>query len=105
MLSQMRRILLKQVEYACNWAVLFSQTIQPTAEIALVGSEAHNLRKELDRHFLPNKVVVGTLETENEIPLLEQRTALQGKTTIYVCFDKTCQLPVFSVEDALKMLN
>lgn len=105
MLSQMKRVLLKQVEFAANWAILFSQTIQPTAEIALVGSQAHTLRKELNKHFLPNKVVVGTLESESEIPLLEQRTALQGKTTIYVCFDKTCQLPVFSVEDALKMLN
>jgi len=105
MLSQMKRILFKQVEFACNWAVLFCQTIQPTAEIALVGSQAHELRKDLDRHFLPNKIVVGTLETENEIPLLQQRTALQNKTTIYVCFDKTCQLPVFSVEEALKLLN
>ncbi|MFN3317037.1 MAG: beta-L-arabinofuranosidase domain-containing protein, partial [Raineya sp.] len=105
MLSQMKRILLKQVEYACNWAVLFSQTINPTAEIAIVGSQAHNLRKELDKHFLPNALIVGTLEEENEIPLLEHRTAIEGKTTLYICFDKTCQLPVFSVEDALKILN
>ena len=105
MLSQMKRILLKQVEYACNWAVLFSQTIQPTAEIALVGSQAQDLRRELDRHFLPNKIVVGTLEKDEEIPLLKERTAIQNQTTIYVCFDKTCQLPVFSVEEALKLLN
>jgi hypothetical protein len=105
MLSQMKRILFKQVEFACNWAVLFCQTIEPTAEIAIVGLQAHKLRKQLDKHFLPNKVVVGTLETENEIPLLQQRTAIQNQTTIYVCFDKTCQLPVFSVEEALKLLN
>jgi uncharacterized protein YyaL (SSP411 family) len=51
-----------------------------------------------------NKVFVGT-ETVANLPLLQNRTAKNGETTIFVCFDKTCQLPTTDVAKALELMQ
>lgn len=103
MLQQINRILGTDIQVVTNWAAFYTQRVRPTAEVAFVGPDCDQLRKNFDRFFVPNKVVAGTLN-ESELPLLEGRTALDGQTTIYVCFDKACQLPVKSVKEALDQL-
>ena len=76
----------------------------PTVEIAIVGPDADLKRKDLDRFFIPNKVVLGTTDT-SELPLLMDKTDKNGHALIYVCYDKTCQLPVSTVEEALIQIN
>jgi len=46
---------------------------------------------------------MGTL-TSSRLPLLADKKAIDGTTTIYVCHDKTCKQPVHSVSEALKLL-
>lgn len=104
MLSKIKPLILKNPEYLTNWACLLSNRVTPTAEVVIVGEEANDIRKALDRYYFPNKIIMGTKTTSN-LPLLDNRTMIGGKTTIYVCYDKTCQLPVFSVEEALKLLH
>lgn len=103
MLSKMRKILLADVQWATNWAALYCLKASPTAEIAIVGEDFESLRKDLDRFFIPNKIVMGTGSSSN-LPLLANRSDMNGKTAIYVCYDKTCQLPVTTVEDALDII-
>ncbi len=103
MLSQMDKILKTDVQWVTNWGALYCQRASPTAEIVIVGQNAEELRKDLDRFFIPNKIVLGTTTTSN-LPLLQQKTDRNGQALIYVCFDKTCQLPVPSVEQALEQL-
>ncbi|MCE6992584.1 thioredoxin domain-containing protein [Dyadobacter sp. CY323] len=103
MLSKMSKLMLGDVQWVTNWAALYCLRARPTAEIAIVGENADDIRKDFDRFFIPNKIVTGTT-TSSELPLLKNRTDLHGKTAIYVCFDKTCQLPVNNVEDALSQL-
>jgi uncharacterized protein YyaL (SSP411 family) len=103
MLSKMQKVMLADVQWVTNWAALFCQRATPTAEIAIVGPEADLLRKDLDRFFIPNKVIMGS-NGSSELPLLQDKTTIGGKSAIYVCFDKTCQLPVASVEEALNQL-
>ncbi|MBC6696639.1 thioredoxin domain-containing protein [Hymenobacter puniceus] len=103
MLKRVQELVAEQPQAAANWAMLYTTLLQPTAEIAIVGPDAEAYRQELGRHFLPNVVVAGTT-TSSTLPLLEGRTALQGRTTLYVCFSKTCQRPVHSVAEALAQL-
>ncbi len=103
MLNKMSRLLRTDIQVATNWASLYAQRASPTAEIVIVGPDYENLRKNFDRFFVPNKVMAGA-ESSSNLPLLEGRTAVDNRTTIYVCFNKTCQLPVYSVEEALKLL-
>ena len=55
---------------------------------------------EINRRFMPNKVVVGMSDPSNpplkDSPLLEQRTMVGGEPTAYVCENYACQLPVTS---------
>ncbi|GGH55993.1 thioredoxin [Dyadobacter endophyticus] len=103
MLSKMTKLLLADVQWVTNWAALYCQRAVPTAEIAIVGADADAVRKDFDRFFIPNKIVIGT-STSSTLPLLLNRTEINAKTAIYVCFDKTCQLPVTKVEEALDQL-
>ena len=103
MLTKMVRILGTDIQVATNWAAFYAQRATPTAEVVIVGPENEIVRKDFDRFFVPNKVMAGT-ETQSDLPLVEGRTAIDGKTAIYVCYDKTCQLPVFEVAKALELL-
>ena len=104
MLAKMKDLLMKNVDYLTNWACLASQMITPTAEIALVGKDFLKFRKEIDSRYYPNKILSGT-EKESQLPLLDNRTSEPDETLIFVCYDKTCQLPVKSVEEAFLQLD
>ena len=103
MLSKMKNLLLSNVDYLTNWACLATQMISATAEIAIVGKEVNEFRKEIDSRFYPNKVISGTT-SESKLPLLENRMSKEGETKIFVCYNKTCQLPVKSVAEAFEQM-
>lgn len=104
MLARVKSLIVSEPSYLANWATLYAYRAVPTIEIAIVGEEAFNFKKELDEYFLPNKVVCATKE-ESELPLLEDRIAIEDKTTIYVCFNRTCKLPVHTLEEAIEQIK
>jgi uncharacterized protein len=104
MLAKMKRIILSDAQWVTQWACLATQHANPMAEIAIVGDNLLNVRALIEEQYFPNKVFVGT-KTISSLPLLQNRTAIDGQTTIYVCFDKTCQLPTTDVEKALSLMQ
>jgi uncharacterized protein len=104
MVARIKKLVLIEAQYLSNWATLCAAKVQPTAEIAIIGEESETFRRELDTFFYPNKVVAGAKET-SQLPLLQDRIALDGQTTVYVCFNRACQLPVHSVEEAIMQLQ
>lgn len=104
MMSTIQRLLVAEPPYFTYWACLLTQLAKPTAEIAVVGPEYRKIALQLyQQQYHPNKVLCAAAEG-GDLPLLEGRTAQQGKTTIYVCYHKTCQRPVHSPEEALALL-
>lgn len=61
------------------------------------------MRKEIDKNYLPNVLLSGGRQ-EGELKLLENKL-VEGKTTIYVCRDKSCKRPVTEVSKALEQLK
>jgi uncharacterized protein YyaL (SSP411 family) len=104
MLGRVQPLVQQNADYLTNWASLFALRVRPTAEIAIVGPEVEQLRSELDAEFFPNKVLCGTTD-KSELPLLQQRGAIDGKTAIYVCYNRACQLPVTSVAEVWQLLR
>lgn len=104
MLGRVQPLVQQNTDYLTNWAAQFALRVRPTAEIAIVGPEADSLRIELDAEFYPNKVLSGTTEKSN-LPLLEHRGQIDGKTAVYVCYNRACQLPVTSVAEVWQMLK
>jgi uncharacterized protein len=104
MVSKLLELIASEPGYMCHWGVLFSEMINTPAEIVISGENANELRKELHSNYLPFSVTVGS-DKKSELPLLEGREPMNNQTLIYVCQNKTCQLPVSTITEALIQLN
>lgn len=105
MLSRVKTVMLKNIEYLANWGQLFTWMAKPTAEIAIIGEKYLDFRAELDQRYFPNKILMGSANPSDRLPLLENRLAIDEKTTLYVCFNKACQLPVHTVPEAWEQIQ
>ncbi|RFS13511.1 thioredoxin domain-containing protein [Emticicia sp. C21] len=104
MLGKMKKLVLTETQWLTNWATLATQFAKPTAEVAIVGNDLQNVRAILDETYAPNKVYVGTAQS-SDLPLLQNRSARNAETMIYVCYDKTCQLPTSDISKALELMK
>jgi uncharacterized protein YyaL (SSP411 family) len=85
-----------------NWLCALDLFLSEPKQVAIFGRRADPdmmaLLSAAHAYFLPNKVVVGAEssdETSKEgIPLLYQRSMVNGKATAYVCRNNVCMLPV-----------
>ena len=102
MVLKMKRLITTDLEYTSYWGSVLMMMSNPIAEIAIVGRDIHKLRTEFNTIFYPNKIFCGT-ETASQLPLLRDRKNLKNNT-IYVCYDKSCKLPVHTIEEALQLL-
>lgn len=85
-----------------NWGLLMGMLSYNPYEIAIMGNESVKMNLELQSHYLPTSLFLGG-DADN-LPLLNGKL-VKGSTLIYVCKNKTCKLPVSSVNEALKQLN
>ncbi|NDK54589.1 thioredoxin domain-containing protein [Pontibacter fetidus] len=104
MLNTIIPLLLKEPSHLSNWAILYYNKLTPTAEVAIVGKQVPAMREELSAFYLPNMVLMGS-NHKSKLPLLSDKVPVDGQTTIYVCYNKTCQLPVHTPAEALKQLQ
>ena len=104
MLGRVQPLVQQNADYLTNWASQFALRTRSTVEIAIVGPDAERFRAEIDAEFYPNKVLCGTTDS-SQLPLLQQRGTVNGKTAIYVCYNRACQLPVTSVAEMWPLLN
>jgi hypothetical protein len=86
-----------------NWAQLFLDFTANQKEMVIVGENAIEQLKNLQKLYLPD-VIFCSSTTASDLPLLKNRY-VSGKTLIYICQDNTCQLPVETIEDALRLLS
>ncbi len=86
-----------------NWLDLMLNHINPYYEVAFSGKEAINKIKELNKVYIPNKLIAGSTQ-ESNMPLLKNRY-VEDETYIYVCVNKACKLPVNDSEKAIELLT
>ena len=103
MLKRIKHNLSGNAWYFANWAKLSCFSMSHPFEIAIVGNNFLEINKRLNRNFIPDLLVSGC-KRDSRLPLLENKY-VENQTTIYVCRNKTCQLPVTNLEDALNQLN
>lgn len=102
MLSGMRDQMVEQPAWHAVWLKLAMRYIFPNYEIAITGPQFQHIRQEFNAYYLPNCSFAGA-ESEGLIPILQDR--FTDKTTIYVCQDFACRLPVETVEEALGQME
>ena len=81
-------------------------------QIAIAGQwereDTQAALKAIHNHFLPSKVLALASDGEDVsdfVPLLESKTQMDGKATIYVCENYTCQAPTTDVEIWAELLQ
>ena len=86
--------------------------LSPQVEIAVIGDPAGEKTRQaitsVYNVYLPDKVVVvgtGHKEMNADIKLLENRDAIQGNTTVYVCRNRTCRTPITDIGDLVSELQ
>jgi uncharacterized protein YyaL (SSP411 family) len=84
-----------------NWSIQLLNEVCGINEIAIAGNDFRTVKKELDKQYIPNKITLAG--NKSNLPLLQHKQS--EETKIYVCRDKTCQLPVASVEEALEHIK
>ncbi|MDF1575928.1 MAG: thioredoxin domain-containing protein [Bacteroidales bacterium] len=88
--------------YYANWDILMAWFTSPPYEVAILGDEYKTIRKAFNKKYLPDVFFSGG-KSEGKLSLLHGKL-IQGQTTIYVCRDKVCKLPVNEVKDALNQM-
>lgn len=104
MVMKVKKLIIGEPRYMNNWATVYLKMTYPTAEVAIVGANADQAVGEFGDHAVFNLLFSGT-EDKSDLPLLVNRTATNGRRTIYVCYGRACQLPVHTVSDALQQIH
>ncbi len=94
---------LQQPAYWSRWLELQLRIAYPSKEVAIVGPSAGARRRQLGRGYVPQAVFLGGT-TEGDLELLAGKLR-EGKTLIYVCENRVCQLPVEAATEARALLS
>jgi len=102
MLSKIYKLIIREPNYMTQWAILYGYFSKEIKEVVIVGEDAKIYRSEMAKYLIPNVIFTGTNTTSN-LPLIVDKKIESG-TRIYVCENKTCKLPVDTVQAALGQL-
>ncbi|MCF8371226.1 MAG: thioredoxin domain-containing protein [Bacteroidales bacterium] len=102
MLSNMLPQIEHDARYYSNWCSLMYGYVKGVNEVVICGEKANEFLNQFNQHFLPNAIFAGT-STGSGMSIFEGRF-VSGETTIYVCQDRVCKLPVKEVDVAIKQI-
>jgi len=105
MCQRISHLIKTESSYLTNWATLALWIKEPFLEIVVVGPEASEFVAQLNRTYLPFKIITGSKSVDNQIPILANRATQDEKTYIYICNNAACLRPVATVNEALTLIQ
>jgi uncharacterized protein YyaL (SSP411 family) len=84
-----------------NWSIQLLNEVYGINEIAITGNDFKSVKHGFDQHYIPNKIYLAGLKSS--LPLLQHKQS--GETKIYICKNKTCQLPVATIDEAFTYIS
>jgi len=84
-----------------NWSIQLLNEVYGINEIAIAGKDFRSVKRDFDQHYIPNKIYLAGLKSN--LPLLQHKQS--EETKIYVCKNKTCQLPVATIDEAFAHIS
>jgi len=103
MSGNMKENFLEAPGYYAHWGSLAMKMVYTPLEVAILGEHASEYRKQIAFNYFPEVLYLGGA-TEGDLELLNNKL-VKGQTTIYVCQNKTCKLPVTTVEEGLELIQ
>ena len=95
-----------------HWLCALDFYLSNPKEIAIIGDrsglDTRSLIAEVYRSFIPTRVMIGrndSVEILDQLPLMDGRGRIKGKSTVYVCQNYVCQLPATDVHELARQLS
>ncbi len=104
MLSAMEKLITRYPPSFGLWACILLEMAAGANEIAVLYDKHEELQTEILNHYIPHKVMMASLAEDPIYPLLAGKGEI-SKPTIYLCRNYTCQPPVFSAKELMKLIN
>ena len=101
--NQVSDLITQETSYLSQWASVSTLLIKPIPEIVIVGHDFEAMAAKVNALNIPHKVIAAA-EKESDLPLLSFKTEINDQTAIYICFNKTCKLPVTDLDEALAQI-
>jgi len=86
-----------------NWIDLYMNYAYNFYEVAITGSKSNSVIRAFNKKYLPNKLFCSG-KVASDLPLLQNRF-VEDETMIYICVNKTCNLPTSDYNKALKQIS
>lgn len=104
MTFSLSHLITSEPNYMSNWGIVYTEMKKGMAEVVIVGKNIKKLQKAFSSIYQPFALTMAT-ETKSDLPLVEGKKSIDEKPTIYVCYNKTCQKPVLTIEEAVQQLK
>ena len=102
--TALSQTILTEPNYMSQWAIVWTEIRKGMHEVVFAGEGALDLSTSFSLNYQPFTLLMGNIDGA-DVPLAKDKIALKNKGTIYVCKNKTCQLPVHTIEEALQQLH
>jgi uncharacterized protein YyaL (SSP411 family) len=104
MTTRLAKIMEEEPAYMSNWATLLATIVNGQAEVVIIGPDCLGIARDIHRQYFPFAILMGAVK-DSTLPLVSGRDMINNNTTIYVCFNKACRLPVNTVAEAVAELR
>jgi uncharacterized protein YyaL (SSP411 family) len=104
MVSKLVNLVESEPGHLSNWGICLAAMTKGLSEVAIVGPKAAEFLQQFSLQFQPFSIVQ-TTKQKSSLPLLQGKETAKGSTMVWVCYDRTCQLPVGSIEEATGRLK
>jgi hypothetical protein len=102
MLKAIKQYAILSPTFHSYWLNVVLNFIFPFYEIGIVGDYFERKKEHLVKNFLPNIILFGG-KNDGSLEILMNRY-VPGKTLIYVCENRVCQIPIEEAEKALNKI-
>ena len=104
MVENLAGIIVKYPTSFGGWLSTLYEMVSGTKEIAIIGDQSKNFLKQINALYLPHSVIMASEAGDDRFPLIAQKPQ-NSKSNIYLCQNYSCQRPVFTVADFVKLLD
>ncbi|MCX6155476.1 MAG: thioredoxin domain-containing protein [Candidatus Kapabacteria bacterium] len=104
MLSRVYQNMKSNPAYFSNWAILNLMFTYPLYQFGIIGKNSAIIRDEITKTFTPNVIFFGGSKNHSKLPLMDSKP-IDSEINIYVCSNGTCQLPVQTAKEALRLIG
>ena len=105
MLSSLDKVIFRYPGSFGFWAGLVQTITIGINEIAVLGANSGKIVEQINRIFIPNKILQSSDKPRDDFALFEGKAIYGNKQLIYLCRNYACEKPVKSIEELILLLK